>query len=58
MPRQKSKQKLRARSVRHDPIGDRFPNDWLEALILFVAGIGVFGGIYALLYLAQINGAI
>ena len=58
MPRQKSKQKPRARSARPDPIGDRFPNDWLEALILFVAGIGVFGGVFALLYLAQINGAI
>ncbi len=41
-----------------DEMGDRIPNDWLEALILFVAGVGVFGGIYALLYLAQINGAI
>ncbi len=41
-----------------DPIGDSFPNDWLEALILFVAGVGVFGGLLALLYLAQINGAI
>ena len=41
-----------------DPVGDSFPNDWLEALILFVAGVGVFGGVLALLYLAQINGAI
>jgi hypothetical protein len=49
MPRQKSK---------HDPIADRFPNDWLEALILFVTGVGVFGGIYALVYLAHVNGAI
>ena len=61
MARQKkttTKQRVKPRSASPDPIGDRFPNDWLEALILFVAGIGVFGGIFALLYLAQINGAI
>jgi hypothetical protein len=43
---------------RRDEVGDSFPNDWLEALILFAAGLGVFGGVFALLYLAQINGAI
>ena len=58
MSRRKPKQKPRAKSARPDPIGDSFPNDWLEALILFVAGVGVLGGIYALLYLAKINGAI
>lgn len=25
-----------------DPIGDSFPNDYLEALILFVIGLGLF----------------
>ena len=37
---------------------DKFPNDWLEAAILFAAGVGVLGGVFALLYLAEINGAI
>lgn len=37
---------------------DKFPNDWLEALIVFVAGVGMIGGLLALLYLARINGAI
>ena len=37
---------------------DKFPNDPLETLILIVASIGVIGGIYALVYLARINGAI
>ena len=58
MPRQKSKQKPRPASASPDPIGDRFPNDWLEALILFVAAAGIFGGFFALYYLAKINGAI
>ena len=34
---------------------DKFPNDWLEALIIFVAGLGVFGGFMALFYLWQLN---
>ena len=37
---------------------DKFPNDPLETLILIVTSIGVIGGIYALVYLARINGAI
>ena len=35
-----------------------FPNDWLEWAILAVALTGVGGGIFALIYLAQVNGAI
>ena len=38
---------------RHDDLGNRVPNDWLEALVIFVAGVGVFGGFVALYYLAQ-----
>ncbi len=38
---------------KRDDIGDRVPNDWLEAAILFVTGIGIFGGLFSLWYLAQ-----
>ncbi len=38
---------------RDDHLGDSFPNDWVEALIIFVAGVGVFGGFVALYYLSQ-----
>lgn len=34
---------------------DKFPNDWLEAVILLVAGIGIFGGFLSLFYLWQLN---
>jgi len=37
---------------------DKFPNDPLETLVLIAASIGVIGGIYALVYLARVNGAI
>ena len=37
---------------------DRVPNDWIEAVVLIVASVGVIGGIYALVYLARVNGAI
>jgi hypothetical protein len=35
-----------------------WPNDVLEWAIISVAGLGVGGGIFALIYLAHINGAI
>ncbi len=38
---------------RSDDLGESFPNDWVEALIIFVAGLGVFGGVIALYHLAQ-----
>jgi hypothetical protein len=38
---------------RNDDLGDSFPNDWLEALIVFITGLGVFGGVLALWYLAE-----
>jgi hypothetical protein len=38
---------------RSDELGDAFPNDWLEALIIFIAGLGVFGGFFALYHLTQ-----
>jgi hypothetical protein len=39
-------------------VSDKFPNDWLEALIVMVAGIGVLGGIASLIYLYQLNQAL
>ena len=33
---------------RDDELGDSFPNDWIEAAILFVIGAGIFGSIVAL----------
>ena len=36
-----------------DELGDAFPNDWLEGLIVFVALIGILGGALALYHLAQ-----
>lgn len=41
-----------------DYLADRVPNDWLEALIIFLAGIGVFGGFVGLYYLWQLNSAL
>ena len=38
---------------RHDDLGDSFPNDWLEAGILFVVGVAMFGSVYALYHLYQ-----
>jgi len=38
---------------RHDDLGDSFPNDWLESLIIVTALIAMSGGAYALYYLAQ-----
>lgn len=38
---------------RHDDLGDSFPNDWLESLIIVTALIGMGAGAYALYYLAQ-----
>ena len=40
--------------VRNDEIGDdSFPNDWIEAVIVFVALIGIGGGAFTLYYLGQ-----
>ena len=59
MPRQKSKQKPSAKPRSHKPFEPPpWPNDWLEFSILAVASLGVGGGIFALIYLAHINGAI
>ena len=43
---------------KHAP--DRYPlvNDYLEFVILVLASFGVGGGIFALIYLAHINGTI
>lgn len=38
---------------RVDDLGDSFPNDYLEALILLVCTFAIFGGFVALYYLAQ-----
>jgi hypothetical protein len=37
---------------------DRLCNDWLEFLFLVCASIGVGGGLFALIYLAHVSGAI
>jgi hypothetical protein len=37
---------------------DRLCNDWLEFTILCVAGIGIGGGLFALLYLAHKAGLV
>ena len=39
---------------RHDELGDSFPNDWLEAAILFVVGVAMFGSVVALYHLYQL----
>jgi hypothetical protein len=36
----------------------KFPNDPIETIILIATSIAVIGGIYALVYLARINGAL
>ena len=36
-----------------DEVGDSFPNDILEAVILFVVGLGIFGSVIALYHLSQ-----
>jgi hypothetical protein len=38
---------------RHDDLGDRVPNDWLEAVILFVVGLALIGSTAALYHLYQ-----
>ena len=39
--------------VKHDSIGDRFPNDWLEAAIVFLFLGGVFFGAYGLYMIGE-----
>lgn len=51
-----AQQKKTTRKKLCDP--EPFPNDPLEWAIILVAGLGVGGGIFALLYLAKLNGAI
>ena len=59
MPRQKSKPKQSAKPRSHKPFEPPpWPNDVLEWAILAVASLGVGGGIFALIYLAHVNGAI
>jgi hypothetical protein len=53
MARQKKTTAKQRAKPKADDLSDAFPNDWLEALILFVAGVGIFGGIVALFYLAD-----
>ena len=54
MPKPKQKQKPSHSPFEPPP----WPNDVLEWAIISVAGLGVGGGIFALIYLAHINGAI
>jgi hypothetical protein len=39
--------------LRHDDLGDAFPNDWLEAVIIFTALVFISGGAYFMYHLAQ-----
>ena len=39
--------------VRKDELGDSFPNDWIEAVVVFVALFAIGGGAFTLYYLAQ-----
>ena len=49
----KSKRNGPKHRVKHDDIGDRFPNDWLEAAIVFLFLGGVFFGAYGLYMIGQ-----
>lgn len=41
---------------RHDDLGDAFPNDIIEAIIVFVAVVAMSAGAYFLYYLSnQVN---
>ena len=42
---------MKDRKQSRDDIGDRVPNDWLEAVILFIVGLGLFGSVIALYHL-------
>ncbi len=53
MPKRKPKQKPKPSKQ-----SDRLGNDILEFGILVVASMGVGGALFALIYLAHINGAI
>ena len=55
MPKQARKPKASERKPFDPP---PYPNDVLEWAILAVASLGVGGGIFALIYLAHVNGAI
>ena len=39
--------------VRKDELGESFPSDSIEAVIVFLALIGIGGGAFMLYYLAQ-----
>lgn len=39
--------------VRKDELGESFPSDGIEAVIVFLALIGIGGGAFMLYYLAQ-----
>ena len=41
-----------------DEVGDSFPNDWLEATILFVVGVAMFGSVIALYHLWEMAQAV
>lgn len=47
--------KLKTKFGKEKPSKDPYPlvNDWFEALIIFIAGLGMFGGFVGLYYLSQ-----
>ena len=52
-PSQQRREHGPKQKLRHDDLGDSFPNDWLEALIVFTALVFISGGAYFMYYLAQ-----
>ena len=39
--------------VRQDEIGESFPQDWVEAVVVFTALLFIGGGAFTLYYLSQ-----
>jgi hypothetical protein len=44
-----------SQKLRHDDIGDTFPDSWVEALIVFIALAGIGGGALSLYYLSTMS---
>ena len=39
--------------VRQDEVGENFPEDWFEAVVVFTALVFIGGGAFTLYYLSQ-----
>jgi len=51
--RQKRKPNGPSQPRRLDDLGQAFPNDWLEAVIVLVAAVAILGGAVGLYYLSK-----